>query len=166
MYFNKFPEMYYQYDVNGKPTLKVVRDISTNVRFRKEILNNVSLYDIYDVQDGETPEIIADKLYGSSQYHWIIMLANERYDYLEDWPMDSRVLHNYILLTYEDPYAIHHWVNKATGMIVDAADFPAEEIYAVTNYEHEVLLNDAKRRIKLISPQLLSNILAQFKDLI
>lgn len=166
MYFRKFPDIYYQYDINGKPTLKIVSDITTNVRFRKEILDNVTLYDSYDVQDGETPEIVAAKLYGSTEYHWVVMLANDVHDYLEDWPLDSRTLDLYIQDKYEDPYAIHHWVSKETGIIVDPQFFTFEEVAAVTNYEHEVIVNDSKRRIKLISPDLLSNILTQFKAIV
>lgn len=166
MYFRKFPDIYYQYDINGKPTLKIVSDITTNVRFRKEILENVTLYDSYDVQDGETPEIVAAKLYGSTEYHWVVMLANDVHDHLEDWPLDSRTLDLMIQDKYVDPYAIHHWVNKETGIIVDPQFFTFEEVASVTNYEHEVIVNDSKRRIKLISPDLLANILTQFKAIV
>ena len=33
-----------------------------------------------DPVDGETPEIVAEKVYGNAEYHWIIMLANDIYD--------------------------------------------------------------------------------------
>jgi hypothetical protein len=54
------------------------------------------LYDSYDIRDGETPEIIAEKLYGSSQYHWVIMLCNQRYNYLDDFPIASYELEQHI----------------------------------------------------------------------
>lgn len=166
MYFNKFPQMYYQYDIGGKPVLKVVSDITTNVRFRKDILSNVTLYDSYDIKDGDTPEIIAAKYYDSPEYHWVVMLANDIHDYLVDWPMDSRTLDQYIAEKYTNPYDIHHWVNKQTGIIVDPQFFTFEEVRSVTNYDYEVSVNDGKRRIKLISPDLLANILSQFKSLV
>jgi hypothetical protein len=100
MYFKDFPNIYYTYNVNGKDVLKVVRDITSNVRLRKYILSNITLYDSYDIQEGDTPEIVAAKYYGSSEYHWAIMLANEIYDYREDWPMSQMVLDEYIKTKY------------------------------------------------------------------
>ena len=76
MYFDRFQKFLYDFKVNGKTQYTLVRDITTNVRVRKQILENITLYDEYDIRDGETPEIIAEKVYGSSQYHWVIMLAN------------------------------------------------------------------------------------------
>lgn len=77
MYFKNFQKIYYDYTINGEKELKVVTDITKNVRFRKEVLFNILTYDLYDIKDGETPEIIAEKIYGNPEYHWIIMLANE-----------------------------------------------------------------------------------------
>jgi hypothetical protein len=106
MYFKDFPNIYYTYNINGKDVLKVVRDITTNVRLRKDILSNITLYDSYDIQEGDTPEIVAAKYYGSSEYHWAIMLANEIYDYREDWPMSQLVLNEYIKTKYNQFDAI------------------------------------------------------------
>jgi len=89
MYFKHFPTIYYQFQIGDQLILKPITDIVTNVRFRKEILENITLFDDYDIKDGETPEIIAEKVYGSPFYHWMIMLANERYDYVRDFPLSS-----------------------------------------------------------------------------
>lgn len=162
MYFKKFPDIFYTYDIGGKEVLKVVKDITTNVRFRKEILENITLYDEYDIVDGDTPEIIAAKYYGSPEYHWVVMLCNQRFDYLEDFPKSYYQLEQYIAGKYENPQATHHYVN-ADGFIV-SADQPGAT--SVSNYQYEQDLNESKRRIKLISPDLLAGILAQYKSLI
>lgn len=161
MYFENFPHIYYDFEINGVTQLKVVKDITQNVRVRKAVLENVTLYDEYDIRDGETPEIIAAKVYGSPTYHWVIMLCNQRFDYLKDFPMSQRVLEEYVADTYENPYGTHHY--ELDGIVVDSG---TPEAYAVSNYEYEDRLNESKRRIKLISPDLLSSILLQFKDLI
>ena len=59
MYFDNFPTFLYPFKVNNKTEFKLVTDISQNVRVRKEILANITLYDEYDIREGETPEIIA-----------------------------------------------------------------------------------------------------------
>lgn len=142
----------------------LMTDITHNVRFRKEILSNVTLYDEYDIQDGETPEMIAERVYGNPNYHWVIMLVNERYDYITDFPLSTHNLEQHIISTYgvEHIYDTHHFINYA-GFIVDETD---PEATSVSNYQYEDELNESKRRIKLISSELLNTILKNYKDLV
>ena len=142
----------------------LMTDITHNVRFRKEILQNISLYDKYDIKDGETPEIIAEKIYGSPNYHWVIMLANQRYNYVDDWPLSTHNLEEHITNIYGsgNEYNTHHYVNNA-GYIVSEDD---SEAYPVSNYQYESDLNETKRRINLITKELLNTILKNYKDLI
>jgi hypothetical protein len=103
MYFKDFPRFVYDFKYADKDIrTEIVTDITRNVRFRKELMKNVTQFDEYDVQDGETPEIIAEKLYGNSQYHWILMLLNERYDYISDFPLDETALVKHIESSYPD----------------------------------------------------------------
>lgn len=162
MYFQKFPDVYYEFDIGGQTVLKPIKDITRNIRFRKAILENITLFDEYDVQDGETPEIIASKVYGSPTYHWVVMLANQRHDYATEWPMDYHSLNSYIAEKYTNPEAISHY-EDAAGFIVMSDAVGAQP---VTYYQHEVNVNESKRRIKLIDPALLNNILSQFRDII
>lgn len=159
MYFKKAPLLYYTFDVGNKVETKIVRDITHNVRFRKAILENITLFDEYDMQEGDTPEIVAYKVYGSAEYHWVVMLCNQRYDYLNDFPKSQRDLEAYIFDKYDEPYGVHHYVNEQ-GFIVSADDVNA---LPVSNYQYEQDVNESKRRIKLISPQLLSTILTEYR---
>lgn len=94
MYFKDFPKFLYdfKYGNTDETQTSIVLDTTRNVRFRKEVLSNYTLYDEYDIVDGETPEIIAEKVYGNPNYHWIIMLANDRYDWVSDFPLDYPAL--------------------------------------------------------------------------
>ena len=74
MYFQNFPAIYYEYEIGGKKVLRTVTDITQNIRVVSSILDSITLYDEYDIMDGETPEIISNKIYGSPLYHWIIMI--------------------------------------------------------------------------------------------
>ena len=64
-YFNYFPKTVYNLDNSG--ALDSITNITTNFSFDKNILENSILYYQYDVQDGETPEIVAHKVYGDSE---------------------------------------------------------------------------------------------------
>ena len=136
-------------------------DITRNIRFRRDILANVTVYDYYDIVEGETPEIVAEKIYGNAQYHWIIMLSNDRYDYLGDWPLTYNALEQFV----EDKYgaeadSVHHYVDY-NGFIV-SSDVPGAA--SVSNRQYEETLNESKRTIKIISRDLISTIIKNFKD--
>lgn len=103
MYFKDFPQFLYDFNYgNGVVKTTVVKDITRNIRIKKDILANVVLFEEYDIIDGETPEIIAEKFYGSPEYHWVIMIANEMYDWTTDLPLIEDVLQKHIK-TYYNP---------------------------------------------------------------
>lgn len=139
----------------------ILTDITRNIRFRRDVLANITVYDYYDIVEGETPEIVAEKIYGNAQYHWIVMLVNERYDYLNDWPLTQANLDQYVIDKYgENANQIHHYEN-ASGVIVPS-NYPSA--VPITNAKYEAQVNESKRSIKIISKQLLSTILKNFKD--
>ena len=161
MYFKDFPKFLYDFNYGTTNKTSVVTDITRNIRFRKEVLSSITYYDEYDIVDGETPEIIAEMIYGNAEYHWIIMLANNRYDYLTDFPLPEQQLTRHI----EDVYGatannVKHYVN-ADGFIVNS-NAPGAVPVSFAQYERN--LNESKRRIKIIAPQLIDTILKNFKD--
>lgn len=165
MYFKDFPKFIYdfKYDDSAATKTSVVKDITRNIRFRKEILANITLYDEYDIVDGETPEIIAEKIYGNPEYHWIIMLVNDRYDYLTDFPLEETALVKVMQEKYGNSlYSIKHYVNSK-GFIVNSNSPGA---VGVTNEQWEREQNEKKRRIKIVSKQLIGTILRNYKEIL
>lgn len=106
MYFEKFPAIVYPFEIDGKTVYKKVTDITLNVRIFEILKQYATVYDEYDMLEGETPEIISEKAYGSPYYHWVIMLLNERYDYVNDFPMDQVTLDTYIKDKYNVEFKI------------------------------------------------------------
>lgn len=164
MYFKKLPEMLYNFPIGGKERVIVVRDITVNVRVLQKVLENISLYDTYDIVSGETPEIVSAKLYGSSQYHWALMLANQRFDYIADWPLTFDALEQYCKDKYgvEEMFFTHHYEN-AEGYVVNS-DYPSAT--PISNFTVEDRINESKRTIKIISKQLLEQLVNEFDKLV
>jgi hypothetical protein len=170
MYFSTMPNIYYEFtDSDGKPTLKVLKDITTNVRVIRSVLENITVYDFYDIVDGETPEIIATKVYGNPLYHWVIMLANDKFDYREDFPLDYTSLVKRVEDLYgaTNVYGTHHYeyiyVNNNDNVYV--VNSTQAGSYAVSNFEHEERENEKKRRIKLISKPVLDAVVKQYSQM-
>ena len=85
MYFDSFPVI--PYDAKGDLNFKDVTNLLRRVGMRAKLKTNTLLYDTYDVKEGETPEMIAHKLYGDTELHWVILLVNDITDRYHQWPM-------------------------------------------------------------------------------
>lgn len=113
MYFKNFPKLLYSfYDKTGLDyEQKLVTDITFNVRIKKALFDKVIHYDTYYIQDYDTPELIAEKIYGNPEYHWVVMLSNDYYNYINDFPIDEYDLSLYIEKKYgtNSMYKIHHY---------------------------------------------------------
>lgn len=148
MYFESFDKIYYNFEVNGKTQTSIVTDIIKNVRIRKSVLSSITLYDEYIIKDGETPEIIAELVYGRPDYHWTILLANNMYDYLNDFPIADRSLPKMILDKYgpevivdgvhvSGPLAIHHYETIINGVSFEVSKDPGgitnRDVYSKRN---------------------------------
>lgn len=127
-YFSNFPKTLFLVRPAGYQTpaeYVALTDITRNVRFKKEVIDNITLYETYNIKDGDTPELIAEKLYGSPHYHWVIMLLNDRYDYINDFPMQQKVFDDYINKKYDSvvvagaPYLQAVYGTSSEGLIVD-----------------------------------------------
>jgi hypothetical protein len=168
-YFSNFPRIYYPFQVNGKYTLLLVRDIALNVRIRKNILENIALFDLYDIQEGETPEIIAEKLYGDPTLHWTIMLANQRYDLYNDFPLSSEALEAMITRKYGtgkeyEPHLLFGEVHfeDNNNRVVDGPQ--SDLVRTISNYDYEFRVNEAKRRIKILNPNVIDRVVNEIED--
>ena len=94
MYFESFPKIFYDSVGQGNP--KVVTNLLRRVAIRAKVKTNTMLYDTYDVKSGETPEIIADKLYQDPELHWIVMLVNNVTDRYHQWPMKEQQFNTFL----------------------------------------------------------------------
>lgn len=94
-YFNYFPKTFYKLNENSND-VDAVTNITARFGFEQAFKNNSAVYYEYDVQDSDTPEIIANKFYGSPERHWAVLMINDIVDPQFDWPLDQRTIISYI----------------------------------------------------------------------
>lgn len=162
MYFRQFPKIFYDFKYSNRDIkIHSVTDITTNVRFRKDLLQNVVAYDMYDIRDGETPEILAERFYGDAQLHWIIMLGNDKYDYINDFPMTVVELEKFIEDKYGDTkYDVKYYT--LDGFIV-SYDTPGAG--TISNYDWEFMQNDKKRQVKIFTRESIKAVLDRYAQI-
>jgi|TARA_R110002050_G_scaffold80362_3_gene171925 hypothetical protein len=169
MYFKEFPTIPYDSEGNGK--FKDVKNLLRRVGVRAKIKTNTSLYDTYDVKNGESPESIAHKLYGDSELHWVILLLNNVTDRFHDWPMSEAQFIQFVNDKYDNVDAIHHYeipqssgdTSKKINVGTSNSDYPTAT--AITNFEHEQEQQDIKRKIRLLDPSFVPSFVSEFKSL-
>jgi len=158
-YFTYFPKLLY--DIDNSKTFKLVPDIIRRVKIREGIINNITVFDSYDVISGETPEDVSYKQYGTTAYYYQILLINNIKDRFYEWPLSDQAFEEYVNNKYANPAGIHHYEKlqssgPQTGNGPEDYDHYIEvnstEVGAssVSNYEYERRLLDQRRQIKLL----------------
>jgi len=175
MFFSQFPKILY--DINSDGTNKVLPDIFRRSKIRSKLKDNYALLDKYDVENGESPETVAYKVYGSTDYWYVVCLMNNVVNRQHDWPLSYQAFEEYVNDKYDNPGAVHHYEKlQSSGHTV--SEGPADydhyvEVNAddpdgqsVSNYEYEQRLQDQKRQIQILNPSYLPAFLEEFRKLI
>jgi len=110
-YFAQFPTITTT-DYQGNQ-ISVI-DILKRVEVIPSLLKNPLLFYSYDIQDGDTPDIIANKYYGDSYRYWMVPYANQMIDSQAEWPMNSNLFNNYLLNKYSAIAANTYPANTAS----------------------------------------------------
>ena len=108
-YFSKFPKLFYSYDSFN--TAELITNIMARFSLEKATKENTAVYYEYDVTEGDTPEIVASKMYDSPERHWIVLMMNDIVDPQYDWPMTTITLNNYI----DKKYSTSEYANSNTS---------------------------------------------------
>tara|TARA_B100000287_G_scaffold307574_1_gene290737 strand:- start:15 stop:548 length:534 start_codon:yes stop_codon:yes gene_type:complete len=171
MYFRNFPLI--PYDSEGNLKFKTVTNLLRRVGMRTKLKTNTLLYDTYSVKEGETPEMIAHKLYGDPELHWIILLINEVTDRYHQWPMSLPQFQEYLVDKYDNPDGIHHYETSQdsgdTKVKIEVFNEVDDDAYTgltpITNREYEENEQDKKRQIRLVDPSFVEQFVDEFKVL-
>jgi hypothetical protein len=108
-YFNTLPKIITS-DYNG--SVIILTNLLARANIIPEALKSPLLYYTYDIQEGDTPEIVAHKYYGDSYRYWIVLFANQMIDPQWDWPLSGSNFNRYIADKYTsfNPYStVHHY---------------------------------------------------------
>lgn len=103
-FFKLFPTQ--QYDFNRDGVLQKVIDIYRSVRPQGDTTDNTAMYVKENIQNGERPDVMSERLYGTTDYYWTFFVINEfLHDGLGVWPMTQEDLQKYFQTEYNG-YAV------------------------------------------------------------
>lgn len=93
-YFHEFPKMFYNN--------VLLTDIITRFKLSTSYDTNPELFYLYNYQDNDTPEIIAEKYYNDIELHWVVLLSNLIFDPFFEFPLSTNNFSNYLLDKYSN----------------------------------------------------------------
>jgi hypothetical protein len=108
-YFATLPKIVY---IDKDRVSRVFTNLMSRANIVGSLLNNPLVFYTYDIQDEDTPEIVAYKYYGDSYRYWLLLYCNQMVDPQWDWPLSYRQFEVYITDKYQDfnPYStVHHY---------------------------------------------------------
>ena len=185
-YFRSIPSI--NYDIWGTEPrhYQSVTNIMKRVKFKPEVLEDISEYYPYIVKDGERPDIISYVQYDTVAFSYLILLINDIQDPIFDWPLSTQQFEQYILnkhgsvnsamMTTKYYYQIIRAEVARTGtservpevkFIVDETTYNALDITlrkTQTIYDWEDELNNDKKEIRLINSNFIHDIDYQVKQ--
>jgi hypothetical protein len=174
-YFRELPDLEYLSPIPGKnSSLDYVRvkNLFRRVKLRDDLQNVFTLFNKYQIPDGARPDTVAEELYGSSEYDWVVLLSSGIINVRDQWPLSDRDIYRFS----ENKYGIAGLTEikfyettevkdsqgrliLPRGKVVDSnftIPNPSNSlttlnpVAGITNYEYEVIENNKKRSIYLL----------------
>jgi hypothetical protein len=184
-YFHVFPKLPYDVDGTMPNKYQTVRNIMSRVKLKNSIKEEIAAYYPYFILEGERPDILSYRYYGSVSYAYLLLLFNNIIDPQFDWPLNTVDFENYIVSKYGSVSAAHeetkfyYQIIRAevpktknrekedeVKYVVDETTYNALGITdrkKVTAYDYETQVNDNKRYIKVINKDLIEDVDHQYK---
>ena len=186
-YFRELPTIQYQSPFSTRSSSDEyfeVKNLFRRVKLRDDLKRNTTLFQNYYIKDGFRPDQVADQLYGSSNFDWVVIHTAGIVYIRDEWPLTSKEIYDYSLYKYgKDLNEIRYYVTKEVkdsngkvylpkGKVVDSnftipdptsSTATLNPVGGVTNYEHESNINEDKRNIILLRPNYLQLFITDMK---
>jgi hypothetical protein len=178
-YFRELPDLFYQSPLASRVSSREyvrVKNLFRRVKLRDDLQNIFTLFNKYEIREGERPDTVAEDLYSAADLDWVVMLTAGITHVRDQWPLSDRDLYNYSLSKYGDNLNSTRFYETTEvkdssgrlilpkGKVVDS-DFkipnPSNKasdlnpVTGITNYEYELRKNDEKRLIYILKPEYL-----------
>ncbi len=189
-YFRELPDLEYQSflkDKKASDNYLLVKNLFRRIKLPDDLQNVFTIFNKYQIADGSRPDTIAEEIYGSSEYDWVVLISAGITRIRDEWPLSDSQLYEYAENIYGGELnSIHHYETievrdsqnrliLPAGQVVDS-NFSIPDpnkredkivpVIGVTNYQHEVRLNDKKRTIYVLKPIYLQQILNETRNLL
>ena len=189
-YFRELPDIDYQSQLSSKnSSLNYVRvkNLFRRVKLRDDLQNVFTLFNKYQISEGERPDTVAERIYGSSDLDWVVLLSANIINVRNEWPLSNRDLYRFVEEKYglDRMYEIKYYqtteVKNANGNLIlpagkvvdsnftipdpDNPYITLNPVVGISNYDYEIDKNNQKRSIYILKPQYLQQYLNDIRSI-
>lgn len=119
-FFKQFPVISYNTLSDG--IINDVIDIFRHVDVNEVLIDNASTYTFYEIKNGERPDTVSSRLYGTPDYYWTFFVTNDSLKSgLNSWPMEYNQHKSWIDQEYGD-YSVLIFAPIQKRVIIDGDD--------------------------------------------
>jgi len=187
-YFREVSDLLYQSQQSNRNSsydYARVKNLFRRAKIRDDFFQNAVTFTKYKIIGEERPEQIAEKLYGSSTYDWVVLISNNIINVRTEWPLSDGEFSDYLERKYTQAElnAPHHYETTAVidsrgkliipaGKIVDSnfsityydqVSVTKNPVKMVSVYEYEIQQNDKKRNIYVLRNRYLQTAIDDMK---
>jgi hypothetical protein len=189
-YFRELPDIEYQSQLSTKnSSLNYVRvkNLFRRVKLRDDLQNVFTLFNKYQIKDGERPDIIAENLYGSSDLDWVVILSANIINLRDSWPLSDKDVYKFTEEKYglEKMYKVKYYqtteVKNSKGFLIlpegkivdqnftitdpDNPRITLNPVVGISYYDYEIEKNNKKRTIYILKPEYVQQYLNDIRSI-
>ena len=188
-YFRELPNLRYPSFLKEKKSSLdyiEVKNLFRRIKLRDDLQSNFTIFNKYEIEEGMRPDTVAEEIYGSAEFDWIILTVAGILNVRNEWPLNNRDLYNYCLDKYDDSLNSVRFfetkeVKNADGKLIlpkgkvvdsgftipnpDNVSANLNPVVGISNYEYETRLNDEKRNIYVLREGYIQTFLNDIREI-
>ena len=187
-YFRELPNIRYPSFLKEKTSsfdYVEAKNLFRRTKLRDDLQNNFTLFEKYVIPGEARPDNVAQELYGSDQFDWVVLIVAGINNVRNGWPLNARDLYNYCLDKYGDALNSVRFFETTEvkdssgrlilpkGKVVDSnftipkpgtPTATLNPVVGISNFEYETRLNDDKRSIFILRRGYLQDFVNDFRE--
>ena len=188
-YFRELPNLRYPSFLPNKSSsldFVEVKNLFRRAKMRDDLQSNFTIFNKYEIPMGARPDTVAEDLYGSAQFDWVLLTVAGIINVRNEWPLNPRDLYDYSLDKYGDALNSTRYFQTTEvkdsngrlvlpkGKVVDSnftipkpgtPNATLNPVVGVSNYDYETIQNDEKSKIFVLREEYLQEFLNDMREI-
>lgn len=121
-YFNGLPLVEYPSrfkDQSSNQDYVQIRNIFRRAKLREDVASYLTAFDYYQIKDNERPDQISEKVYGTPDLDWVILITNNIINYPSNWVLNNDNLYEYLIDKYGSEDKLNEVKYLETNEVLD-----------------------------------------------
>ena len=144
-YFREVSDLLYQSQQtnrNSSYDYARVKNLFRRAKIRDDFFQNATAFTKYKIIGEERPDQVAEKIYGSSEYDWVVLISNNILNTRTEWPLSDAEFSNYLERKYTEAELTspHHYettlVTDSRGKMIVPAGKIVDDNFSISYYDN------------------------------